>query len=128
MRKGLFAVVASLIALGFWSSCDNNNEEVLIDDAKTVKTDSTLFDIMSDVADTAYLVITELVNADRWVSSLEGGKDWCSLSTNNGGLHDTLYIYAKENFSRSMRSTFVRIEAGTLIERYWIRQEGKEQN
>ena len=128
MRKGLLAVLALLMALGFWTGCDQNNEEVLVDDAKTVLTDSTLLDMMEHIADTAYLVVKSLENAERWMSSVEeDGRDWCSLSRESGGLGDTLYIYAKENRSTSMRSTFIRIEAGTLIERYWIRQEGKKE-
>ena len=129
MRKGLLAVLALLMALGFWTGCDQKNEEVLIDDVKTVKTDSTRLDILMDVADTTSLVITGMVNAERWTSSVESsGTGWCSISPDQGETGDTLYIYAKENFSRSMRSTFVRIEAGTLIQRFWVRQDGKGQD
>ena len=119
--------MALFLALGIWTGCDQNNEEVLIDDTKTVKTDSSRVDILDDIADTTSLVITELVNAERWTSSVESsGADWCSISPDHGVKGDTLFIYAKENFSKSMRTTFVRIEAGTLIQRYWVRQDGKK--
>ena len=125
MRKGLFAVIALMIILNLWTGCDNG--EVLLDDEKTVLTDSTLLNLMSDKADTAHLVVRKLVNADKWNASLEGGTDWCSLSKTSGGLGDTIFVYAKENFTSTIRSTFVRIEAGTLIERYWVRQSGKKE-
>ena len=124
MRKGLFAVLAIFIMLGMALGC--NKSEVLIEEGLTIVTDSTKLRVMSSAADTVSMVIDRLVYADEWRASLESGQDWCSISRQRGVLGDTIRVYAKANPADTMRFSFLRIEAGTRINRYRIRQKGIE--
>ena len=124
MRKVLCAVLAIFIMLGMALSC--NKSEVLIEEGQTVVTDSTQLRVMSSEADTVSVIVDRLIYADEWKASLESGQDWCSISKQHGVLGDTIKVYAKANPADTMRFSFLRIEAGTRINRYRIRQKGVE--
>ena len=105
-------------------SCDN--DEVKVDDVKTVMTDSVTIPVFAAVADTSMVVLKELTNADRWHAEMVQGASWCSLSKTDGIIGDTVYIYVKENTSRYGRNALLKIEAGTLIMQYLVRQNASK--
>ncbi len=117
-------MLAIFIILGVAMSCNKN--EVLIEEGLTIVTDSTKLRVMSSSADTVSMIVDRLIYADEWKASLESGQDWCSISKHQGGLGDTIKVYAKANPADTMRFSFLRIEAGTRVNRYRIRQKGIE--
>ena len=124
MRKGLFAVLALFIMLCVAMGCNNN--DVLMEKNITVITDSTRLRVMSWEGDTSSLVVDKLVNATKWTAGIETGNDWCSISRKAGVPGDTIRIFVTKNMADTMRSSFLRIEAGTTINRYRIRQQARE--
>ena len=120
-----------LFALGFLAlleisviSCDNG--EVKVDDEIKVLTDSVTIPVFAYVADTSMVVLKELTNADRWHAEMVQGGSWCSLSKTDGIIGDTVYIYVRENTSYTGRNAWLKIEAGTLIMQYLVKQNGKK--
>jgi hypothetical protein len=105
-------------------SCDN--DEVKVDDVKTVMTDSVTIPVFASVADTSMVVLKELTNADRWHAEMVQSGNWCSLSKTDGIIGDTLFIYVKENTNRMGRYAWLKIEAGTLIMQYLVRQNASK--
>lgn len=104
-------------------SCDN--DEVKVDDVKTVMTDSVTIPVFASVADTLKFA-PELTNADRWHAEMVQNGNWCSLSKTDGIIGDTLFIYVKENTNRMGRYAWLKIEAGTLIMQYLVRQNASK--
>ena len=105
-------------------SCDN--DEVKVDDVKTVMTDSVTIPVFASVADTSMVVLKELTNADKWHAEVHQSGNWCSLSKTDGIIGDTLFIYVKENTNRMGRYAWLKIEAGTLIMQYLVRQNASK--
>ena len=105
-------------------SCDN--DEVKVDDVKTVMTDSVTIPVFASVADTSMVVLKELTNADKWHAEVHQDENWCSLSKTDGIIGDTLFIYVKENTNRMGRYAWLKIEAGTLIMQYLVRQNASK--
>lgn len=105
-------------------SCDN--DEVKVDDVKTVMTDSVTIPVFASVADTSMVVLKELTNADRWHAEMVQDGNWCSLSKTDGIIGDTLFIYVKENTNSMGRYAWLKIEAGTLIMQYLVRQNASK--
>lgn len=104
-------------------SCDN--DEVKVDDVKTVMTDSVTIPVFTSAADTSKLA-PELTNADRWHAEMVQDGNWCSLSKTDGIIGDTLFIYVKENTNPMGRYAWLKIEAGTLIMQYLVRQNASK--
>lgn len=124
MRKYVCAVLILLFLIGMAAGCGES--DVLKDETVTVVTDSTRIPILKEGRDTTSVIIDNMVNADKWNAALEAGKEWCTISRVSGGIGDTIFIYVTANRDIELRSTFLRIEAGTLVQRFRIRQRGRD--